>query len=92
MGTVVSTACRGCGIDLLWAVSPAGKPCPLVPEPTEDGNVLVLAPTGLAKPLAIVLSGELLEEARSAGVRLRLNHFADCPARDRFRQPQETTA
>lgn len=88
----MSGECRGCGIPLLWALSPSGKPCPLVPQPREDGNVLVLAPTGLAKPLAVVLSGELLQEARDAGVKLRLNHFADCPARKRFRKTEAASA
>lgn len=88
----MSAACRACGIELLWAVSPNGKACPLVPEPREDGNVLVLAPTGLSKPLAVVLTGDLLQEARDAGVKLRLNHFADCPERGRFRKPAEASA
>jgi hypothetical protein len=83
----MSDQCRACGIPLLWALSPNGKACPLVPDPSDDGNVLVLAPRGLSKPLAVVLSGELLQEARDAGVKLRLNHFANCPKRERFRRP-----
>lgn len=82
----MSGQCRACGIELLWALSPNGKACPLVPALSEDGNVLVLAPTGLAKPLAVVLSGDLLQEARDAGVKLRLNHFSNCPKRERFRK------
>lgn len=88
----MSGQCRACGIDLLWALSPGGKACPLVPDPSEDGNVLVLAPTGLSKPLAVVLSGELLQEARDAGVKLRLNHFANCPKREQFRKQEAVRA
>lgn len=87
----MSTTCRACGIPLLWALSPAGKPCPMMPDPSDDGNVLVLAPSGLSKPLAVVLSGDLLDEARAAGVKLRLNHFANCPKRGQFRKPAEAT-
>lgn len=86
------TGCRACGIPLLWALSPNGKACPLVTDPSEDGNVMVLQPRGLVKPLAVVLSGDLLQEARAAGIPLRLNHFANCPKRERFRKREEATA
>jgi hypothetical protein len=88
------SACEGCGASLVWAVSgydycdeTAGKRSPIVAAPdAEKGNVLLLAPSGLASPLAVVLSGELLQEARAANVPLHLNHFADCPKREAFRR------
>lgn len=88
----MSATCRACGIDLLWAISPNGKPCPLVPVPSDDGNVLVLVPRGLGKALGVVLTGEALKLARAKGVPLHLNHFANCPKRGEFRKQQEAAS
>jgi hypothetical protein len=83
------THCRDCGRDIVWARTNSGKPMPLEVPAAPDGNVAALVPAqqrvgddmalGLGT-LAVVLAGDVLDEARDRGVRLYLSHFATCPA------------
>jgi hypothetical protein len=68
--------CRSCGAEIVWATTEAGKAMPLDAAPTVEGNVAV---TGAEKPVATVLAGLFLEEARSAGRELFMPHHATCP-------------
>ncbi len=79
----MSDTCDGCGAPLYWAHTPTGARAPIVRDPSEDGNVLLLNHTVLGV-LAVQLSRDMLEQARQQGVELRVNHFADCPARAQF--------
>lgn len=76
-------ACEACSAPLIWALSRKEKPAPITREPSEDGNCLIFK-AGEEIRYA-VLTGDVLEWAREQGIPLRLNHFADCPERDRFR-------
>jgi hypothetical protein len=76
--------CSACGQPLTWALTTAGKRAPINTQPSDNGNVLVLQPRSLGEKLAITLSGDALDLARKHGLPLHLNHFADCPERDRF--------
>lgn len=80
--------CKGCGAALVWALTAAGKPAPITKEPKPDGNVLLfVAPSPVDGTRAIhcrTLAGLVLDGLREQGVPLRLNHFADCPAREQF--------
>ena len=82
----MSATCRGCGEELLWALTPAGKKAPVEVKRSEEGNVLVLKPAGLDTYLAVTLSAEMLTRAQERGVPLHLNHFAHCPSREDFKK------
>ena len=71
--------CESCHAAIIWTITPAGKPMPVDEYPTEKGNVLVLKPTALDEPLAVVLSGAALEAARRKTPYLRASHFYTCP-------------
>lgn len=77
--------CRSCAAKIIWTVTPSGAKAPIDQEPTEDGNVLLLAPTGLPETLAVTLSGDALLTAQQSHLRLRLNHFASCPNADEYK-------
>ncbi len=86
----ISATCKACQARLIWAITPTGAKAPIDRDPVEeDGNVLLLFPTGLPDPLAVTLSGYALETARKSPVKLRLNHFATCPDRDQFKQEKD---
>jgi hypothetical protein len=76
--------CSACGQALTWALTAAGKTAPINTNPSDNGNVLILAPRDLGQKLAITLSGISLDLARKHSLPLHLNHFADCPEADQF--------
>lgn len=63
---------------MLWCVTTGGKHNPLDPEPTDEGNVILLPVPGVG-PTAITLHGSTLEAARKGDAVLRTSHFATCP-------------
>lgn len=79
-------ACSACGKRLIWSITPAGAKAPINYDPSVDGNVLLLSPSGLGEVLAITLSKGALELARRKGLDLRLSHFSDCPNREEFKR------
>lgn len=48
-----------------------------------EGNIVLTRSTG-GELIGFVLTGQTLERARELGVALRLNHFADCPHKNRY--------
>lgn len=82
-----SGECGSCKAAVLWALTPKGERTPIDPAVNMDkGNTLVLAPKNLHAYLAVVLSGKMLAQAKSAGVDLRVNHWATCPDRQEWRE------
>lgn len=77
--------CSACPAHIIWAISPAGARSPIDYAPSDDGNVLLLSPSDLGQVLAVTLSKGGLDLARERGLQLRLNHFASCPERERFK-------
>lgn len=81
--------CEACGEPLIGAQTKAGNVAPITLNPKEDGNVLLYRPTGdenaSGTVAARVMSPVVIEYLRDQGVPLRLNHFADCPERERFK-------
>lgn len=71
---------------MIWALSPGGAKSPIDYEPSKDGNVLLLSPSGFGEVLAVVLTKDGLERARSRMMPLRLNHFVTCPHREQFKR------
>lgn len=81
-----------CGAQLISAETKAGREAPIRIDSTEDGNVLlfrsadrVVEETG--RPVLECRNlgrAEVVAYLREQGVPLRLNHFADCPDRERF--------
>lgn len=69
--------CRSCDAEIIWAATPAGKSMPLNAKPDPFGNVEVSGDT--ARPVATVLAGLFLEDARSTGRELYMPHHATCP-------------
>lgn len=78
------SACRSCGAEILWAHTRDGKRIPLDAVPSPAGNVYLNESATFAR--ASVLSGALLEAARSAGEKLRTSHFATCPQAGEWRR------
>lgn len=83
------TNCRSCRAEIVWAiVEKSGRRMPVdrAPDP-EKGNVRLLDRfTADGTPICVVLSDSELVEARFAGERLHLSHFATCPDRRSWRQ------
>lgn len=83
----MSDRCKSCGAPVVWSLTPAGARAPIDAEPdVEKGNVLLLAPSGFAGLLSVVLSKGSLVAARGGGVALRLNHWATCPDKAEWRE------
>lgn len=66
--TASTSSCRSCGAPMLWVRTPAGRPMPLDPEPSEDGNVEIV------DGLAVVHHQPPLDHGD-----LYTPHFATCP-------------
>lgn len=78
--------CRACGAELVFALTPTGSAAPVTMEPRDHGNVLLFR--GLEGEMRCAqLDPGIAATLKSQGVPLRLNHFADCPERDRFKKP-----
>ena len=76
--------CRGCGAEIVWAITLDAKRAPIRKDPRPDGNVLIFRDPRLGTLQARTFAGFVLDELRDQGVPMRLNHFADCPERERF--------
>lgn len=90
--TFPTVPCKSCGAAIVWARNPkTGKLSPVTAEPSEKGNCR-LVDRGLKEPEVEVLGRDARLEALEADpeLRLRLNHFADCPTAAQHRKPKET--
>ena len=76
--------CWSCGKALIGARTIAGKVAPIEVDVTENANCFLFRGAGGEVRVA-VLGGPLLDEAKRQGFQLRLNHFASCPDRERWR-------
>ena len=82
--------CRSCGRPILWLVTPAGKRCPVDPEPHE-GRVVEGQARGdrvrgfnlAGESLCIDPAPSLLEEERAT---VYVSHFATCPTAAQHRK------
>jgi hypothetical protein len=76
--------CEACGTEMVGAVhSKTGKVAPIVVEPADNGNILLWRASDGTLSYSN-LPPETCDLLRDLGVPLRLNHFADCPQRERF--------
>ncbi len=74
--------CEACGRPLIGARTKAGKIAPITYDVQATGNVLLFRSSiGIE---CRTFAGETLEALRAECVPLRLNHFSDCPERERF--------
>lgn len=79
--------CEACGEPLVGAQS-SSNPKSVMPiklEPAENGNVLLQQKGGVLTAFVfgnVVVRGAL----QDAGVVMRISHFADCPAKERFQR------
>lgn len=65
--------CRRCGAPIVWVRTAAnGRPMPIDPDTTEDGNV------ALVRGRAHVVAGAQLEQLRAFDQPLYRPHFATC--------------
>lgn len=81
--------CRSsvCGARFQWAETAKGRAIPIDLEPDPTGNVRLVARNYRpGSPLAEVLTGNELTQARRAGEQLYLAHFATCPGRAHHRK------
>lgn len=86
--------CRSCNAEVRWAITNNGRRTILDDEPSPDGNVAQLMAQGETTTIdfAVVLSGQALARAQSAGAILRTSHFATCPNRDEHRRDAKRPA
>lgn len=76
-------SCEGCGAALIGARTKAGNTAPVTFNVQSSGNVLLFrSSVGIE---CRTFAGEILDALKAEQVPLRLNHFADCPSRDRFK-------
>lgn len=73
------STCRSCGEPITWAITANGKRMPLDAEPSMEGNVVLTRAEPGETPIARVLAGDALAEARLAAVPLHLLHHVTCP-------------
>lgn len=83
--------CRACGAPMLWAPMPSGAHNPLnveqVAAEVGKGVIAYNPATGRGIPITIAVI-DRCEGWAAHGVTFHVSHFADCPQRSRFRQPQ----
>ena len=78
-----TTQCRGCGADIAFIKTVAGKTMPVNPEEVAyeqkaGGSLKIVTPNGE------VLSAERPADPKKATGIGYISHFATCPAADRF--------
>jgi hypothetical protein len=81
--------CEACGKQIVGALTRKGVVAPIELEPDPRGNVLLFRKSAPGYPDATqcrTFAGFALDELVSQGVPLRLNHFAYCPERERFKR------
>lgn len=76
-GICRSPACRR---RILWAETSKGNRMPVDPTPTPETGNVILEPRPGRLPLAQVLAGSALDDARAMHLELHHSHFATCPA------------
>jgi hypothetical protein len=81
------TRCRhpDCAAPIRWGITTAGKRMPVDVAPSPEGNLSLEETRGGRGPNIYALAGEELAEARAAGERLYLSHFATCAHAAEFR-------
>lgn len=89
IGTLRVTKCRGCGADIVFIKSVAGKTIPCNAESISyvqkaDGDLKIVTPNGE------VLSGSAAEDPQKATGIGYISHFATCPAADSFRKARKS--
>lgn len=70
----MSDSCKSCLARILWAQSESGKAIPLDPEPTANGNLVLLDPLDPREP---PIASRV--DRRPPGVPLYVAHFVTCP-------------
>lgn len=83
------TRCRSCHAQIVWAITAKNtRKMPVDAQfDREHGNVALEHTLGAAvAPVATVLSGEALDNARRRHQLLYTSHFATCPDAERFRK------
>ena len=89
MGMRTST-CRGCGAEIGFIKTVAGKTIPVNPEEVAyeqkaGGSLKIVTPNGE------VLSAEWPADPQKATGIGYISHFATCPQADKFRKPRKST-
>jgi hypothetical protein len=82
-------ACEACGREIIGVRGLGGdeKVMPLVvDEDGLEGNVLLVVQSIAIMRAKVIGSADVRRYLRERGVRLWVNHFADCPERERFRR------
>lgn len=79
------SACRSCGADVLWCVTPAGQRMPVDPVPVDGGNVILGQGQG-GSPLATVVGKKVQPGLFGDDSPRYTSHFATCPNADSHRR------
>lgn len=77
--------CRGCGAEILWALTESGRRMPLDAEPNPAGAYTLIPPSPRARPVAALTAVRVAGEHHADEPRY-MQHWATCPERDRFRR------
>jgi hypothetical protein len=81
-----TSACRGCGAEIIWTITSGGKKMPVDAEPDPDGMFVLEWDDDAAAAFAIhVRAGDL--GGLADGDRYT-SHFATCPNANSFRGRQ----
>ncbi len=72
-----------CGEKIIGALTINKKVAPVVLRPADNGNVWI-GRNAEGMVVCATLGGPLLDKAREVGLQLHLNHFSDCPLREKF--------
>lgn len=88
-GNLRVTQCRGCGANIVFIKSVAGKTIPCNAEEIAyvqkaDGDLKIVTPNGE------VLSGSVPDDPQKATGIGYISHFATCPAADSFRKARKS--
>ena len=77
--------CAACGCKLVGALTIANRVAPIEVKLNPEGNQFLYR-RGDTVCVASIGQGAMMEFAKRHGFELRMNHFATCPAADRFRE------
>lgn len=74
--------CKGCGAEVTWVKTLAGKTMPIDPKPNPDGNLQIVDRSG-AQIIVAVVNDTLFDDETTVRY---TSHFATCPDADEFRR------
>ena len=82
-----TSTCKSCGAAIRWVTTLMGSRMPIDPEPSKQGNVLLVRGGTQAR---VVKSGADCRHLRERGDKLYTTHFVTCPQAGEHRRPRRS--